>query len=158
MPVFDREVFQIVFVDCLPAEEGCLKLKTRFPGITIDQLADSSERIEKALTPRQKWLLSVRRTRTTPGFKGTAEQENERLLQVPSAAPNPESWAALEEQRAAQARGLSRLSTRDRLLIRLRFERDLTLEEIARVLQMDNAQTVDRRIREAVAMLRREMK
>jgi len=53
---------------------------------------------------------------------------------------------------------LSRLSTRDRLLIRLRFERDLTLEEIARLLQLDNAQSADRRIREVVARLRQGMK
>ncbi|MBS1214601.1 MAG: hypothetical protein H6R26_3218, partial [Proteobacteria bacterium] len=157
MSACDREVFQALFVDCLPAEEACLKLKSHFPGITLDQLANSSERIQQALTTRQKWLLSVRRMRTTPAFTGTAGQDDP-LLQVPSETPNPESWVALQEQHAALARGLSRLSTRDRLLIRLRFERDLTLEEIARLLQLDNAQSADRRIREVVARLRQGMK
>ena len=157
MPAFDREVFQSLCVDCLPADEAWLKLKFRFPGITLEQLADSSERIQQALTARQKWLLSVRRMRTTPAFTSTAAQDDA-LLQIPSEMPNPESWAALHEERAALARGLSRLSTRDRLLIRLRFERDLTLEEIARLLQLDNAQSADRRIREVVARLRQEMK
>ena len=156
MPEFDRDVFQTLFVDCRPAEEACFKLKSRFPGITLDQMADSAERIQQTLTARQKWLLSVRRMRTTPAFSSTAGQ-NDALLQVPSETPNPESWVALQEQHAALARGLSRLSTRDQLLIRLRFERDLTLEEIARLLQMDNAQSADRRIREAIAGLRKEM-
>ena len=44
-----------------------------------------------------------------------------------------------------------------KLLIRLRFERDLTLEEIARVFGLDNAQTADRRIKEAVERLREGM-
>jgi RNA polymerase sigma-B factor len=71
--------------------------------------------------------------------------------------PDPESWAGLQEARTALARGLARLSPRERLLIRLRFEQDLTLEEIARLLGLDNAQGADRRIREAVDKLRREM-
>jgi RNA polymerase sigma factor (sigma-70 family) len=157
MPVFDREVFQALFVDCLSAEEACFKLKSRFPETTLDQLTDSSERIRRTLTARQKWLLSVRRTRTTPAFTGTSGQDDA-LLQVPSETPSPESWVALQEQHAALACGLSRLPASDRLLIRLRFERDLTLEEIARLLQMDNPQSADRRIREAIEGLRRGMK
>lgn len=156
MPSFDREVFQALFIDCLPAEEAWLKLKSRFPAITLDQLTDSSERIQQTLTARQRWLLSVRRTRRTPAFTGASGQEDV-LMQVPSEMPDPESWFALQEQRAALARGLSHLSASQRLLIRLRFERDLTLEEIARLLRMDNAQSADRRIREAIAGLRREM-
>jgi RNA polymerase sigma factor (sigma-70 family) len=86
-----------------------------------------------------------------------AQQEDESLQNIPSVASNPESWAGLQEARGALARGMARLSARERLLIRLRFERDLTLEEIANLLGLGNPQSADRRIKEAVEKLRDEM-
>ena len=156
MPAFDQEIFQSHFVECLPAEEACLKLQSHFPGITFDQLSEGIDRVHQALTPRQRWLLTVRRDRAMLG-RVASGQDDELLRQVPSETPDPESWAALQEQRAALARALAHLSVRERLLIRLRFEQDLTLDEIARLLDLDNAQSADRRIKEAVAKLRKEM-
>lgn len=71
--------------------------------------------------------------------------------------PNPEMWAGRQEERAALLAAMTRLSARERLLVRLRFERELTLDEIARLLHLDNAQRVDRRIQEAVEKLRAAM-
>jgi DNA-directed RNA polymerase specialized sigma subunit len=52
---------------------------------------------------------------------------------------------------------MSTLSSRERLLIRLRYDREATLEEIANLLGLGSVQSADRRIREAVEKLRKEM-
>jgi DNA-directed RNA polymerase specialized sigma24 family protein len=43
------------------------------------------------------------------------------------------------------------------LLLRLRFDQDLTLEQIARLTGMESAQSVDRRIRRVLQELRQRM-
>ena len=157
LPALDQEIFTALYLDCLPPEEAFLKLQPRVPGLTAAQLSEGIGRVRQALTPRQRWLLSVRRARSAHDLAGLARHDDEALQEIPSEALNPESWAALQEKRAALVRGMASLSARERLLIRLRFERDLTLEEIANLLELDNPQSADRRIKEAIEKLRREM-
>ena len=71
--------------------------------------------------------------------------------------PNPETWVGLQEERAVLLRAMSRLSAGERLLIKLRFARDLSLAEIAKLMGFDNPQAADRRIRDIVDKLRGEM-
>ena len=157
LSILDQEIFDAVFVECLPVEEAYLKIGPRIPGLTHDALLEGIGRVEQTLTSRQRWLLSVRRARAAHSLARRAPDDEEWLQQVPGEAPNPESWAALQEERAALIAGMARLSPRERLLIRLRFERDLTLDEIAKLLRLENAQSADRRIREVLVKLRRQM-
>jgi len=157
LSVLDQEIFQAVFVECLPVEEAHLKIGPRVPGLTHDALLEGIARVEQALTSRQRWLLSVRRARAAHSLARRAPDGEEWLQQVPGEALNPESWAALQEARVALLAGMARLSPRERLLIRLRFERDLTLDEIAKLLRLENAQSADRRIREVLVKLRQQM-
>jgi RNA polymerase sigma factor (sigma-70 family) len=71
--------------------------------------------------------------------------------------PNPESWTGLQEERAVLMRAMSHLPAGERLLIKLRFARDLTLAEIAKLMGFENPQAADRRIRDVVEKLRQEM-
>ena len=157
LPVLDQEIFKRVFVDGLPADATHLTLEPRFSGLTAVEVDRSISRIEQSLTPRQRWLLSVRRARGGRGAATGTEDNDEVLEKIPGDGPDPESLAALREERAALHRALVSISSRDRLLIRLRFEQELTLEEIAKLLNLDNAQSADRRIREALEELRKAM-
>lgn len=74
--------------------------------------------------------------------------------EVPDGAPNPEALAIRSRQREALGRALGRLPAQSRLLVRLRFERELTLAQIARLTGLKDAQTADRRIREVLEDLR----
>ncbi len=157
LPALDQEIFRCVFVDRLPVEDSFLKLAPRFPGLTVEQVSDGLGRIQQALTSRQRWLLMAQRSR---GFRGTGkvlEQDEAELTQIPSEMPNPETWAGLQEERASLLRAMSKLSSCERLLIRLRYEREATLEEIASLFGLGSAQSADRRIREVVEKLRKEM-
>lgn len=51
-------------------------------------------------------------------------------------------------------RSLRRLSDRERLALALRFEQNLTLQEIARLTGLKNPQAVDRLLQEAIGRLR----
>ena len=62
----------------------------------------------------------------------------------------------LEESRGALGRALARLSKRERLLVRMRFEQELTLDQIARLLNLGNAQRADRQIKMILTRLREE--
>jgi RNA polymerase sigma-70 factor (ECF subfamily) len=71
--------------------------------------------------------------------------------------PDPEVRAAGLEREAALRGLVARLPEQERLLIRLRFEQDLTLDQIAKLTGLKDAQTVDRRLRQALDSLRESM-
>ena len=52
---------------------------------------------------------------------------------------------------------LAAIGVPERLLIRLRYEEELTLEQIARLSGLPDAQTVDRRIKQVLAALRKTL-
>jgi DNA-directed RNA polymerase specialized sigma subunit len=52
---------------------------------------------------------------------------------------------------------LSRLDRDERLLLRLRYEEGLTLDQVSRLAGLGNAQRADRRIKEVLTRLREEM-
>lgn len=108
--------------------------------MTETHLAQSSERIETQLTPNQRWLLSQRSIR---GISSDDEQFESLVANLPDQQPNPEAQAILNERKRRLARAVADLSDQDRLLIRLRFEEGLTLEQPARLLGLANAQRAD---------------
>lgn len=150
----DREVFHGLYERGLTTPEVFTSLMPRFPGISPEQLAESEERLRRCLTSRQRWLLSVRRPRlesleADPSGRATTEAE-----QLPDGQPNPEARLVLKEQRAALARAISGLPAQERLVIRLRFEEELTLEQMARLLKLKDAYAADRTVRAVLKRLR----
>jgi RNA polymerase sigma factor (sigma-70 family) len=156
LPAFDQELYRCLNEQNLPLEEAYLRLRPRFPEVTLEQVNESAARIQRALTPRQRWLLSVRHARVEQTQTG-GSTEDVAAFEIADLAADPESLANLAERRAALHRALAQLSKSDRLLIRLRFEREMTLEQVAHVLHLNDAYCADRRIKEALEKLRREM-
>jgi len=157
MPALDQEIFRGLLVERLPIEDLFLKLAPRHPNLAIEQVAERAEAVGEELTSRQRWLLTVRGARGAPLAPGAAAHDEAELLRIPSEMPNPETWAGLQEERAALLRAMLRLAAGERLLIKLRFARDLTLAEIAKLMGFENPQVADRRIRDVVEKLRQEM-
>jgi RNA polymerase sigma factor (sigma-70 family) len=157
MPALDQEIFRGLFVERLPIEDLFLKLEPRHPGLTIHQVAKHAAIVGQALSSRQRWLLTVRASRGAPPPTDAAERDEAELLRIPSKMPNPETWAGLQEERAALLGAMLRLPPRERLLIKLRFARELTLAEIAKLMGFDNPQVADRRIRDVVEKLGADM-
>ena len=154
---FDQAVFRLLHEERASPEQSFLYLAPLFPGTTKERFIRSVERIQRVLTSRQRWLLSVRSTSTSPARAGQVEDELSLGQQIPASLPDPEVLAAWQEQRDALLRALSRLNERDRLLIRLRFEQDLTLEQVARIMKLGDPQSADRYARHVLEQLRQMM-
>lgn len=157
LSVFDQEVFRHLYERRVSFDETFQSLRSTFPDITHTRLAESSARIEKEFTAKQRRLLDARlsqqASQTSASFDETAAAHGD----VPDPAPNPEAQAVLEERATALRRALGRLPQRERLLIRLRFEQELTLEQVAKLLDLGNAQRVERQIKTVLAKLREEL-
>ena len=150
---FDQQVFRQVLELGLSAEECVEALNPKFAAVSLEQVEASLQRLRSTLSPHQSWLLDVRRSRWQQRSGG--ETPGSRELEDPS--PDPEAQAVLKEDVDEVRRALARLAAQDRLLLLLRYEQELTLAEVARVLALKDAQTADRRIREALARLREHL-
>ena len=155
--MFDQEVFSCIYERRISVEEALQLLQKNFPGVTSEHVAESRERIEEALTTNQRWRLSIRSRRRPERSGTTVEDVETSLIEIPDPRPNPERQALLTEKRGALDRALDHLSKRERLLMRLRFEEELTLEQIAGLLKLGNAQRSDRQIKEILARLREDL-
>jgi RNA polymerase sigma factor (sigma-70 family) len=155
LSVFDQEVFRCLYERGVPFDDACLQLRPRFPELTVVQLEESVDRIETTLTSRQRWLL---RARAVQKPASTFDHPEGLPPAIPDTRPDPEVQAILAERRAALAKALRGLSKRQRLLVRLRFEQDLTLDQIATLLDLGNAQRADRQIKDVLARLHDTLK
>ena len=155
---FDQEVFSCVYERGVSAEEALQLLQSKFPDVSSEHVAESRERIEQTLTTKQRWLLSVRSRRGPQETNPTFEEVEAAALEIADPRPDPETQALTAARREALDRALGHLSKRERLLVRLRFEQELTLEQIARLLDLGNAQRADRQIREILERLREELR
>ncbi len=156
LSIFDQEVFRHLYERRLSFDDTFHSLRSMYLNITYAQLAESSTRIDSALTAKQRRLLDARLSdhaqQTNATADGTAAEAS-----VLDPAPNPEAQAVLKERATVLRRALGRLPSRDRLLIRLRFEQELTLEQVAKLLDLGNAQRVERQIKAVLTKLRKEL-
>ena len=153
----DRAVFQLVHQKGLSTEDCLVQLRASDSRLTMALIESSLSRIENALTPRQRWLLQMRRPRIGSIDNELNEDGQPAGEQISDPAPNPETLYAREEERAALGRAVARLSASDRLLLELRYDQELTLSEIARLMGRTDAQRVDRRLRGILEELRKEI-
>jgi RNA polymerase sigma factor (sigma-70 family) len=155
--VLDQQVVDCVYERCMSLRETLLSLQAYDPKLTQEQLSDSLERVRERLNPRQLWLLGRRRTKVQSLERDSATGDGSVATQIADPDPSPEALAETAERRAALTVALSRLDKDERLILRLRYEEGLTLDQVSRVAGLGNAQRADRRIREILARLRDEM-
>ncbi len=149
----DQEIFKAVYHQNLSAQDCCFRLAGRHAGLTMTGVEDSLSRIRQALTPRQLWLLQSRR----PRVEAIESEQEESGKQIADPARDPEALAVAKEQESALESALMKLEVEERLLLKLRFEQELTLSEVARLVNLKDAQTVDRRIGDILNKLRKQL-
>ena len=152
------EVYRCRFERGLSPDETFGFLQPEFPGLTREQVADAENHIHESLSSRQFWLLSTQKTNLTRHSQESRVSVAEFSENEP-ADPRPNQEVALsgrqEEDRLR--RGMRKLPKSERLLIRMRFEQDLSLKEIATLTGLGDAQRVHRRIASILEKLREEM-
>lgn len=145
----DREVSARLFRPDMSDNEIVDDLCAPPSDVSRGEVESSFDRVSSQMTPGQAW---VRRARSI--LTESMEGENGMARQVADPAPTPETMAEVCESKRALRRGLCSLPFEQRLAISFRFEQDLTLQEIATLLQLKNAQAADRVLRNALARLR----
>jgi RNA polymerase sigma factor (sigma-70 family) len=151
----DQHVFRCVYEQHRSIAHTFACLAPVIPGLTVSSVEESADRLAARLSPRERWLLSSRQVRVesldTNGEDGFA------MFDIPDLMPDPEHASLDRERYRALAVAISALPPDDQLLLRLRFEQDLTLAEIARVAGLKDAQTADRKIRTVLDQVRGRM-
>jgi RNA polymerase sigma factor (sigma-70 family) len=153
----DRDVFRCAHQNGASLDEAFLELSARFDGLTREQVGESAERIQRSLTPRQRWLLSTRKRQFEPLEAALLDDTRASLDRLQDPAPGPEAMAVERQRRSGLARALAHLPTADRFVLRLRYGQDLTLDQVARLSGLPDAQTADRRIRKILECLRQQI-
>jgi RNA polymerase sigma factor (sigma-70 family) len=158
LPELEQEVFRSLHLRGLTENEAFHTLKALWPALTREGLSEAARRVAHAVDGRFSWLLLVRRPRLlsiSAAPPGADPAETEAGLVDPRA--DPEADAAGRERDAALEECVSLLPARERLLVRLRFEQELSLDQVARLAGLSGPSQVERQVRQALDALRDAM-
>jgi RNA polymerase sigma factor (sigma-70 family) len=154
----DGEVYRCRYEQGLSLDATFVSLRPNFPDLTMERVAAAEEQVEKSLNSRQLWLMSTRKTQ----LRMQSQESRVDVIEVPTKEPadprpNQESVLANREQEDRLWLAVCKLPNPERLLIRMRFEQGLSLEEIAGLTGLGDAQRVHRRIADILDKLRKKI-
>lgn len=152
-PPLEQEAYRCRFERHLSRAETLLHLRSTWPGVNEDDLTRIEERIEDVLNPAQRWILSLR-AQALQSNVPVGDDVDSTMLAVADPAPSPESVVENAEQRRTLQRCVEALPKEQQLVLRLRFEDELSLDEIARLTGLGDAQRVHRRLAAILQALR----
>jgi RNA polymerase sigma factor (sigma-70 family) len=151
----ELEAHRLLHERGLSREETLQQLLVVWPHVTMDKLGEIESKIADSLSSRQRWILSTRKQResaaiTTDYEEGTTEE----AIPAIDAGPTPETLAVDHQQRARLSRCLGLLPPIEQLIVRLRFEDELSLKEIGRLTGLGDPLRVHRRLASILETLR----
>jgi len=152
LPLFDQAVFKYMFQQQASLQTCFASMQADFPDLTEPQLASAVSRINERLTQRQRWLLS---TRHEEMVSLDHADMGEPVLKPTEPGPGPEQSTALIQKQEKLQQALARLSPRQRLLIKLRYQQELSLKEVARLTRLGDPFRARRHIQAALNELAR---
>ncbi len=157
LPARSQRVFQLYFWQGLKPSEVVQELRRGGDEAPPAAVFDCLEELFSVLSGKRLWHLVSRlaRSRGTVSLDAPAE-EAAHPAEPPSPDPDPEQ--ALLRKAAAEElhRALDGLSPRDRLILQLRYEESLPVEEIAGIVGLSEREC-ERRLAAARQALRREL-
>lgn len=158
LPALERELFLCLHQRGLTENETFHTVRALYPSLTRVQMAEGLTHIERALSSRQEWLLMTRHPKLESlSRSSSSSSDTEPDREISSSDPDPEEQVSRREHLTALHMALSHLPTQQRLLVRLRFEQELTLEQIARLTQLGSPLKVQRTLQKAIEAIRLEM-
>jgi RNA polymerase sigma factor (sigma-70 family) len=157
LPRLDQEVFRALYHRGLSENETIHALRPVCPGISRARLDESLTRIRATLDARQNWSLLVRRPRTESLSGATDERAGPETIDLPDPRPGPADEAELCDALAAVRAVLARRLPRERLLVRLRYEQELSVEEISRLPGLGSPAAIEQALAEALESLHAEL-
>lgn len=152
LPPLEQRVFRLRHELGFTFDQALQSLTPEFPGLTEARMAAADDSVSVRLSARQRWALLTRRPRLE-SVDGVADDAPVEIAAPPEQA-DPEWQVLMRESAGRLAAALATLSADERLLVRLRFERGVTLKRLATMFGYRDVQTADRRIRDVLGRLR----
>jgi RNA polymerase sigma factor (sigma-70 family) len=152
--VTDQLLFEVVFRRGFSAVEAREELSRRGVELSFAAVEERIQDLRRRLSSRQLWLLSSGNT-MLDSIDG--EEGGTYVVEPVDPAPDPEALVVLQETHQHVSAALASLTDSDRLLVRLRYQEGLTLQQVARLVGLKDAQTADRRIRDIINHLRQAL-
>jgi RNA polymerase sigma factor (sigma-70 family) len=153
LPELDQQVYHCIYVRRMSRAQCLQALVPRFPQLTEATVSEINARLFALLTPRQRWQLSARTPALQPVTCGVWPEDDDPAWQVAEPGPGPDDLAEESQERRQLQDALARLPAEQRLLLRLRYERNLTLTEVARLTSQSDPFRANRRIQSALKAL-----
>lgn len=152
---FDQHVFKHRFQRRM-SMSACLEtLRGHFPDLNEMELAGAVARINTTLTPAQIKILNVQQAKTV----SLDQHQGASHAHEPSEPGHgPEKLAAFSQDRQKLQQALAKLSPHHRLLIKLRYQQDLSLKEVARLTRLGDPFRARRHIQAALEQLGKRFK
>jgi len=147
---FDQSVFKYRFQQRLSMDACFETLRGHFPKCNEVQLAGAVARINLSLTSAQMKSLYVQQSRTVSLDE---HQDARNANELSSTGHCPEEEAIIHQDQDKLQRALARLSPHHRLLIKLRYQQDLSLKEVARLTRLGDPFRARRHIQAALDQL-----
>jgi RNA polymerase sigma factor (sigma-70 family) len=150
----DQLLFELVFRRDFSVEEAREELSRRGVDLSFAAVEERISDLRRCMSSRQLWLLSS--GKTLPDSIDSGEEETY-VAEPADPAPDPEALFALRETHKQVSAALGSLTDSDRLLVRLRYHEGLTLQQVARLVGLKDAQTADRRLRDIIDHLQQAL-
>ncbi|HEV2115545.1 MAG TPA: sigma-70 family RNA polymerase sigma factor [Terriglobales bacterium] len=150
----DQILFELVFRQDFSIEEAREELSRRRIRLSFAEVEERINELRRCVTSRQLWLLSSGKVAADAMDSG---EEGGHAIEPVDPAPDPEAVAVLRQTHARLSAALGSLSDSDRLVVRLRYQEGLTLQQVARLVGLKDAQTADRRLRDIMEHLRQAL-
>jgi len=150
----DQVLFELVFRRGSSADEAREELSRRGIELSFAVLEERICDLRRCLSSRQLWLVSSGEAMVE---SIDSEEEGSYVIEPADPAPDPEALTALRETDQHVSAALASLNDSDRLLVRLRYQEGLTLQQVARLVGLKDAQTADRRLRDIIDHLRKAL-
>jgi len=152
MGELDQAVYRLKYLKHLENTACLTILRHRFPRVDRQRLSESLARLHQAFSPEARWRLSF--VNNSPEHRQISYESGFVALPFTKENETHETAEADEDLRQLKS-ALDQLSPHQRLLVRLRYEQQLSLEQIARIAGCTNLHQARRQVEEALKMLRR---
>jgi RNA polymerase sigma factor (sigma-70 family) len=123
--------------------------------VDLDELCTVEGRLQNSLSSRQRWILGTRRQSEVSTRVAVAGEEDEpRTPEVADSRPDQETLLVTQQQQEQLQKNLASLPADERLLLQLRLEHGLSLDEVAGLSGFGDGQRVHRRLTAVLKKLR----
>jgi RNA polymerase sigma factor (sigma-70 family) len=144
----EQELFELRFRKGLALHECLQELRQTHASLSSRAFGRHNANLNRALASRQHHALASQARKP-----GRFNEEAEAAGRGPAAASDPEAGLMRMQDRERLNQALSQLDPLQRLLIKLRFNNELSLKEVARMAGLKSTHSAQRQLRSALTEL-----